>query len=101
MSVENIHHGAHLRQSETLRNLNSTVIASLAKILERGREAGQFHTEIDPVDLHMMISAPCFYRVSNRYTFGTLFARDLNDPVLRERHKRMIADTIVGYLKAG
>jgi len=101
VSVENIHHGAHLRQSETLRNLNSTVIASLAKILERGHASGQFHTDIDPVDLHMMISAPCFYRVSNRYTFGTLFARDLNDPVLRERHKRMIADTIVGYLTGG
>ena len=33
VSVENIHHGAHLKQSETLRNLNSTVIASLTTLL--------------------------------------------------------------------
>lgn len=98
VSVENIHHGAHLKQSETLRNLNSTVIASLNTILERGRAAGLFHADIDAVDLHMMISAPCFYRVSNRHTFGTLFTRDMGAPEVRERHKRMIADSIVGYL---
>ncbi len=100
VSVENIHHGAHLRQSETLRNLNSTVISSISTILERGRAAGLFHAEIDAVDLHMMISAPCYYRVSNRYTFGTLFARDLAAPDVRARHKRAIADSIVGYLMA-
>ena len=100
VSVENIHHGAHLRQSETLRNLNSTVIASLTAIMERGRAAKLFHADIDPVDLHMMISAPCFYRVSNRYTFGTLFTRELSEPLVREKHKRMIADAIVLYLKA-
>ena len=98
VSVENIHHGAHLKRSDTLRNLNSTVIESLRTILTRGRAAGVFHTDIDPVDLHMMISAPCYYRVSNRYTFGTLFARDLSAPDVRERHKTMIADAIVGYL---
>jgi AcrR family transcriptional regulator len=101
VSVENIHHGAHLKQSATLRNLNSTVIASLATILDRGRAAGLFHADIDPVDLHMMISAPCYYRVSNRHTFGTLFARDLGRPDIRERHKRMITDSIVGYLTTG
>jgi AcrR family transcriptional regulator len=98
VSVENIHHGAHLKQSATLQNLNSTVIASLTTILERGRAAGLFHAEIDAVDLHMIISAPCYYRVSNRYTFGTLFGRDMNGPDVRARHKRMIADSIVGYL---
>jgi hypothetical protein len=82
----------------TLRNLNSTVIASLTTILERGRAAGLFHAEIEAVDLHMMISAPCYYRVSNRYTFGTLFARDMGAPDVRERHKRAIADSIGGYL---
>ena len=98
VSVENIHHGEHLKRSETLRNLNSTVIASLATILERGRAAGLFHADIDPVDLHMLISAPCYYRVSNRATFGTLFSRDMNDAKVRAGHKRMIADSIVGYV---
>lgn len=98
VSVENIHHGDHLRQSDTLRKLNSTVIASLSAILARGHAAGLFRREMDPVDLHLMISAPCYYRVSNRYTFGTLFARDLHAPEVRERHRRMIADAIIGYL---
>ncbi len=98
VSVENIHHGAHLKQSEKLRNLNSSVIVSLATILERGKAAGQFHRDIDAVDLHMMISALCFYRVSNRHTFGTLFARDMGAPAVRDRHKGMIRDAIAGFV---
>ncbi len=99
VSVENIHHGVHLRQSETLRNLNSSVITSLATILARGKAAGQFHRDIDAVDLHMMISALCYYRVSNRHTFGTLFGRDMGAPAVRERHKAMIRDVIAGYMR--
>jgi AcrR family transcriptional regulator len=99
VGVENIHHGQHLARSETLRNLNSTVITALTTILERGRAAGQFHADIDPIDLHMMISAPCFYRVSNRHTFGTLFQRDMGAAEVRARHRRMICDSIIGLLR--
>ena len=98
VSIENIHRARHLAGSDTIRNLNSTIIDSLAAILARGRQAGVFMADIGPIDLHMLISAPCFYRVSNRATFGTLFGRDLNDPAVRERHKQMIEDQIIGLL---
>jgi AcrR family transcriptional regulator len=101
VSIENIHHGRYLAQSETIRNLNVTVVESLAAILRRGREQGVFRSGIDPVDLHMLISAFCFFRVSNRYTFGTLFGRDLSEPRLRARHKRMIADAVLRLLQPG
>jgi AcrR family transcriptional regulator len=101
VSIENIHHARNLAQSAVIQNLNSTIIESLAAILRRGRDAGAFRTEIDPVDLHLLISAPCFYRVSNRGTFGTLFCRDLNASDVRERHKRMIEAAIIGLLTAG
>jgi hypothetical protein len=100
VSIENIHHAKHLARSEQVRNLSRTVIQTLDGILQRGRRAGSFKSDIDPVDLHMLISAFCFYRVSNRHTFGTLFGRDLNAVELRMTHKRMIGDAIVGLLEA-
>jgi hypothetical protein len=55
---------------------------------------------MDPLDLHLMISALCFYRVSNRLTFGTIFNCNLAEPRLRERQRRMITDTVASYLMA-
>lgn len=98
--IENIHHAKHLARSERVRNLNVTVIRTLDGILRRGRRLGSFGSDIGPVDLHMLISAFCFYRISNRHTFGTLFGCDLTAPELRKKHMRMIGDAILGLLES-
>jgi AcrR family transcriptional regulator len=100
VSIENIHHAKHLARSEQVRSLSMIVIQALDGILRRGRRSGSFQSDLDPVDLHMLISAFCFYRVSNRHTFGTLFGRDLTAPEQRKKHKRMIGDAIVGLLES-
>jgi len=99
VSIENIHHGRYLAQSSTLQKQNMIVIDTLATILERGRQAGAFRSDIDAIDLHLMISAFCFFRVSNRYTFGTLFGCDLTAANVREKHKQMIGDAIARMLE--
>ena len=38
-----------------------------------------------------MISAFCFFRISNRHTFGTLFDCDLMARGVRDKHKRLIS----------
>lgn len=99
VSIENIHHAEHVARSATIRGLNVSVIETIRAILRRGREQGVFRAEVDPVDLHMLISAFCFFRVSNRHTFGAIFGRDLAAPELRERHKKMIGDAVIRFLK--
>ena len=99
VSIENIHHGRYIAQSEIIRNLNSTVIAVLAGILSRGQQAGLFRDGVDPVDVHMLMSALSFYRVSNRHTFGRLFDRDLAQDTVKQRHKAMLGDAVLGYLQ--
>ena len=99
VSIENIHHGRHLAQSSTLQKQNLIVIDTLTRILERGQRAAVFRSDIDAVDLHLMISAFCFFRVSNRHTFGTLFGCDLTAPLLRAKHKQMIGDAIIRMLE--
>jgi hypothetical protein len=48
--------------------------------------------------VHLLISAFCFFRVSNRYTFGAIFDTDPLDPQQREHYRRMAGDMVVSYL---
>lgn len=100
VSVENIHHARHLTGMKSIKETNASVIQTLSDILDRGRKAGVFRSDLDPVDVHLLISAFCFFRVSNRHTFGAIFDRDLSDPKLRKRHKRMIVEAVEHYVTA-
>jgi AcrR family transcriptional regulator len=99
VGIENIHRAEHLKRSPAIRGLNVSVIETIASILARGRHAGVFRAEVDPVDLHLLISAFCFFRVANRHTFGAIFDRDLTQPDLRARHKRLIGDAVIRLLQ--
>jgi AcrR family transcriptional regulator len=99
VSIENIHHAAHMLRSEAIRELNVSVIETIQSIIARGVADGTFRRKADAIDVHMLISAFCFFRVSNRYTFGTIFRRDLAEPATKERHRTMIADAVISYLK--
>jgi AcrR family transcriptional regulator len=100
VAIENIHQAEYLKQLPTMQSVNADVIATLEAILLRGREAGVFTRECSALDVHLMISGLCFFRVSNRYTFGAIFGCDLSAPEVRERHKTMIADTVVAWLRS-
>jgi AcrR family transcriptional regulator len=99
VSVENIHQAKHLINLQSIKDVNASVIRTLSAILERGRKEGVFRSDLDPVDVHLLISAFCFFRVSNRHTFGAIFERDLSDPKLRKRHKKMIMESIERLLE--
>src|SRR5215204_7055125 len=98
VNAENVNYGKYIEQSEAIRSLNVSIIDVVASILQRGQEQGLFRSGLDPVDVHMLISAFCFFRVSNQYTFGTVFQRDLSSPELRQRHRTMISEVVLGWL---
>jgi AcrR family transcriptional regulator len=98
VSIENIHRAEYLRQSEALVNLGTPVIELISRILAAGRAGGDFVTDADAIDVHMMISAFCFFRISNQHTLGALFGRDLTAPEHRARHRAMVGEMIVAYL---
>jgi AcrR family transcriptional regulator len=98
--IENIHHGSYVRTARILRDRNVPAITSLARILEAGRAQGVFRRAIDPLDLHLMISALSFYRVSNFYTFSANFAVDLADPAVTARHRTLVIEAILAFLES-
>ncbi len=91
--IETIHNAAYVCGAEELRHTNSPAIEGLTDILERGYKAGVFKRRIEARELHMMISALSFFRVSSRATFSTLFSIDIG--AARERQRRDIADSIL------
>lgn len=101
IAIENIHQAEYLKRLRTIQTVNADVIATLDAILAKGREQGLFTRECGAVDVHLMISGLCFYRVSNQHTFGAIFGCDLSAPAVRARHKEMIVETIVGYVRGG
>jgi AcrR family transcriptional regulator len=100
VSIENIHRGEHMAKSRAIAELGTPATDLIARILERGRADGTFRGDVDAVDVHMLISSFCVFRVANRHTFGTLFDRDLTDPALRDHYRTMLGDLIVDYLCA-
>jgi AcrR family transcriptional regulator len=99
VAIENIHHGRHLAKSTRIRRVNSTIVEAIEAILQRGRRQGVFHARVRAIDVHMLMSALCFFHVSNLYTFGAIFQRDFLLPRVRRTHRTMVADFIVHFLK--
>jgi AcrR family transcriptional regulator len=60
---------------------------------------GVFRSDVSALDVHLFISAFCVFRVSNRFTFGTIFDCDLSDAEIRTRHKKMLVEAVLRYLE--
>lgn len=100
VSIENIHFGAHIAQSGVIAALNKSVPRLIVDILDRGVAAGVFRKGIDPLDVHMLISAFCFFRVSNRHTFGIIHEIDLDAEAVKRQHRELICDAVIRYIHA-
>ncbi len=96
--TENIHNGEFLAQSKTIQELNIPVIHAVKAVYDRGVKAGVFRRGLDAVDLHMSISALCFFNVANRHTFALIFKRDMTDPEVMEGRRKNIVEMVARYV---
>lgn len=96
---ENLHFGRFVRQSARIQALNVPAIDTIRRIVERGKREGSFRGDVDPVDLHMTISALCFYNVSNRYTFSTIFKVDMETPEALAARRESVIATVLASVK--
>ena len=97
---ENMHHGEYVKQSAAIRSMNKTVLTALDEILQRGAAEGVFRQGLTALDVHLLISSFCFYRVSNRHTFGEIFQVDFEDKALKDKHRERICESVLRYLQA-
>ncbi len=99
VATENIHRGEYLAQSQVIQELNLPAIDGLRKVLERGLKTRVFRTGIDPVDLHMSISALSVFNVANRHTFSLIFQRDLESAAAIVARRDSIIEMVVRFVR--
>lgn len=97
--IENIHHADYLAKSSAIQQLNLTAIDTIGRLLKRGADDGVFRDDIDPVELHWKISALCFFNVSNRATFSSIFKRDLASAESLASLREGVVDMILRHVE--
>ena len=99
--AENQARGRHLKKSPAMRTLNRPIIDRLGRVIERGQAEGLFRKGVDAVEIHKAIAALGMFNVTNQYTFGSIFQREMGAKGDVGRRRAMIADLILSYLTGG
>jgi AcrR family transcriptional regulator len=97
---ENIHHGDHIGDLSNIKARKTTVVSVLRKLIDRGVANRVFRKDLDPIELHMSISALCFYNVSNRYTFSKIFDKDMSSQKAIAARREIVVDIIDRWCRA-
>jgi AcrR family transcriptional regulator len=97
--TENIHRGEFLAQSKAIQRLNVPAIDAVREVYQRGVAAGVFRAGVDPVDLHMSISALSFFNTANRHTFALIFKRDMDSPAAVVARRDSIIEMVVRFVR--
>ena len=99
LNTENLRRGAAVREIEDVAEIQSTMIAQMSHILERGIATGRFRSGIDPVELYIMMASLCFFPVSNQHTLRVVFQTPIDAPWLKRRAEEA-GEMLVRYLRA-
>ena len=97
--AENQAQGRHLRKSRAMRTLNRPIIDRLSSVIARGQAQGLFRKDVDPVEIHKAIAALGIFNVTNRYTFGAIFQKEMGAKGDVAGRREMIAEMILRYLE--
>ncbi|HET7668848.1 MAG TPA: TetR/AcrR family transcriptional regulator [Burkholderiales bacterium] len=96
--AENQARGRQLKKSRAMRTLNRPIIDRLSGVIARGQAEGRFRRDADPVEIHKAIAALGMFNVTNRYTFGAIFQREMGREGDVARRRNIAADIIVSYV---
>jgi AcrR family transcriptional regulator len=96
--AENQARGRHLKKSQLMRTLNRPIIDRLSRVIARGQADGSFRRDVDPVEIHKSIAALGMFNVTNKYSFGAIFQRDMGAKGDVGRRRDMVAELILSYL---
>jgi AcrR family transcriptional regulator len=97
--AENQARGRQFRKSKTMRTLNRPIIDRLSRVIARGQQEGRFRPDVDPVEIHKAMAALGMFNVTNQYTFGAIFQREMGSRGDVARRRDIVAEMILRYLE--
>lgn len=95
---ENMMRARYLNRSQKIRSLTVPLVAAIEDLLRRGRAAGLFRDDVDPIQLYVSIVAQSYFHVANRYTLSAIFNKDLGDKAWLEQRRVQTQDLILAWL---
>ena len=99
LNSENLHRARHLARSSKIRALHHPLVERIDEILERGARTGHFRGDVDAVQLYVSIAALGYFYLSNAWTLGTVFERDLRSADALEARRQHVQAVVQGYLR--
>ena len=96
---ENILGATFLKRSAIVRDACARAIDDITRIVSRGQHAGAFRKPLDPVDLHMTISALSFFNVANQATFSAVFGVDMTSPAALALRRAQVVEAVLRYAR--
>jgi hypothetical protein len=81
-----------------VRQVNMAAIATIEKLYQRGVSEGVFRAGLDPLDIHASISALSFFNVSNQYTFGLIFERDVQEVQALIQRRASVVEMVTRFV---
>lgn len=99
VTIENIHRARHLGKSRKIKVMTRPIIEQITRVLARGQREKSIRRGINPVELHMTLSALCIFSVANRHTFESQFDYDMSTEKARKQRKKEIDDLLWRYVR--
>jgi len=96
---ENLADGKHIAAEEGIAELYNPLLDTIEQLLARGREAGIFREDIDPIDLYISITSLTAHYVNNQHTFEAIFRQKLMTPQRVRQRLEHAADMVIRYLE--
>jgi AcrR family transcriptional regulator len=90
--------GAVHLMSDEVRLMNQSALEVLDDLLVRGRAAGVFREGPQSLDLHQLITAMAFFRVSDRFSWHELYGRDMLGKDDSPQVRALIEDAVMRYI---
>ncbi len=100
MMAENLQKGRFLKKSTQVPEGTIPLVEAIRNLLNRGKKAGVFRSNVDPVQLYITILSVSYVHISNRYTLSIIFRQDLHDEAWLCERKRHACDVVLGYLQS-
>jgi AcrR family transcriptional regulator len=97
--IENILLGRHIAKSSVLKEMAAKIIGQLAGVIARGIDARVFRNDLEPVEVHAIISSLCFFAVENRHTFAAQFGYNMASRRTHDKHKALVVELVERFLE--
>ena len=100
LAGENLSGASFLKRSRKLREMQTSLVDVIRRVLAAGEDKGVIRKGLDPLNLYLSISALGYFYFSNAATLSVAFGRQLLSEQERNVRREHCIDVIMSYVTA-